>query len=222
MSRTFLILIPTIIAILMRLKPFDLLLRTFNTLTHELSHALIAKIFRQKIQKIVLNRDFSGSCITKITNKKSMFFISIAGYTIPALIGYGLILSIPYDISKYLLYSIFIINIISLIFVVANSFGRIWTICFASLNLIFLIVPIFSPYYNHIIYIYACILLIENMLSTITLLYITLTAPKKAGDSSLLKKATKIPAIIWSLSFFCFSVFMLIISIDATTKLQAF
>ncbi len=218
MSKIFIILAPTIIAILIRLKPFDLLLRTFNTLTHELSHAFIAILFRQKVQKIALNTDFSGVCVTKITSKVAGFFISLAGYTLPGLIGFGLICLIPFGITEKTFYIIMAISIISIIFAIANSFGRVWTICFASLNLIFILVPIFHSIYDNIIYIYAYVLLIENLLSTLTLLYVNLINPKKAGDSLLLKKTTHIPTIIWSILFFVFSVVMLCLSFVIVAK----
>lgn len=212
MSKTFLIIVPFIIAVFIRFKPFDLLLRTFNTLTHELSHAFIAVLLRQKVQKIALNKDFSGVCVTKITNKKASFFISLAGYLLPVIIGYIFIRMTDTPTTTLPFYIMLTVSIIAIILAIANSFGRVWTICFAGLNFIFILVPIFRPYYNHILYFYGCTLLIENILSTITLLYITLVSPKKSGDSALLKKATRIPAICWSFFFFCFSVAALILS----------
>ncbi|MBR1627610.1 MAG: M50 family metallopeptidase [Bacteroidales bacterium] len=213
MTKTFLILTIVLVSMLMRLKPADIFLRTFNTLVHELSHAFVAVLFGQKVQKIVLNRDFSGSCITNVTNKRAMFFISLAGYILPAVIGLFLIYMTRQNITATTFYVIMSLNIISLITIEGNSFGRLWTLCFTAVNFIFALVPVFQPFYKHILYIYACMLLVENFFSTITLLYITLITPKKAGDATLLKKATKIPAIFWSLFFFCFSLFAILFAV---------
>ncbi len=213
MSNTFLILTLIIIAIFVRMKHIDLILRTFNTLIHELSHALFAKLFRQKVQKIIINRNFSGSCVTKISNKKSMFFISLAGYTIPSIIGYVLVYISTTNVTKTIFYIFIIIAVLALIFLIGNSFGRLWTICFCGLNLIFVLVPIFSQFYKNIIFIYAVTLLIENLLSILTLIHITLSTPKTKTDATLLKKSTKIPAFIWTLLFFAFAFWLIVMSI---------
>ncbi|MGP1515108.1 MAG: M50 family metallopeptidase [Bacteroidales bacterium] len=221
MSTTFLIVSLVLVAIFIRLKPFDLLFRTFNTLVHELSHAMVAIIFRQKVQKVLLNKNFSGACDTKIDNRTSMFFISVVGYIFPAVIGYLFVYMSMLNITSFPFYIILVVSIVALIFFIGNSFGRVWTLFFAGLNLVFILAPIFSPYYKHILYIYACILLIENLLSTLTLIYVTLITSKKSSDAKLLQKITKIPAIIWCLFFFSFAVTMLFLSINyiATTNM---
>ncbi|MBO6118036.1 MAG: M50 family metallopeptidase [Bacteroidales bacterium] len=213
MSKYFIVIAPALVMIFIRLKPFDLILRTFYTLIHELSHALTAKIFSQKVQKIMLNKDFSGVCVTKVSNKKALFFISLAGYTLSSAAGWGLICLIGSTFTPAVFYILIAICIISVIFFIGNTFGRVWSISFAAANLIFVTVPFFKPYYGHIIYIYACILLIDNILSTLTLLYISLVKPNKAGDAAMLKKTTKIPAVFWSIFFFLFAAAMLILSI---------
>ena len=218
MSEEFLILSLVIVAILIRLQPVDLVFRTFNTLTHELSHAIVAKLFRQKVEKIVINRDFSGSCTTKITDKRTMFFISLVGYIFPSVIGYLLVHLSLSNITSTTFYVFVVVSALALIFFIGNSFGRVWTICFCALNLVFALVPIFSLIYNNIIYIYAIILLIENLLSIITLIYITLSSPKTKTDARSLKQITKIPSFLWSLLFFAVAFWFIVLSIRLLVK----
>ena len=208
MSKYFVILVPTLVIILIRMRPLDLIFRPLNTLTHELSHATVALVLRQKVKRIVLNRDFSGSCLTMTSNKKALFFISLAGYTVPSVLGYALIYITDKNPSAWCFYIITAICVAVLIFALGNGFGRLWVMIFAAFNFALALLKDFGAYYPYVLYLYACILLIENLWSTVTLLDISLVSPKKAGDAALLAKTTHVPAVLWSLFFVCFTVFM--------------
>lgn len=214
MSKTFLVLVPVFIIMLIRLKPFDIILRTLNTFLHELSHAVVALIFREKVQQINLNQDFSGSCTTKVHSKFAQTCIALAGYTFTSLIAYILICNLNKEISSLFFWIFVAICVLAIIMYIRNAFGIIWVLAFTAINFLFIYIPLFKPYYNHIIYIYACIILIENLLSTFTLLYITIKSPKQAGDATLLQKASKVPAIIWSLAFVIIAILLTIKSIN--------
>ena len=217
MSKFFIIIIPVLTIVLIRLNPFDILLRTFNTLIHELSHALLAVLTGNKAMKIELNKDFSGVCVTKSSGKMSKFLISVAGYTLPSVAGYIMIVLIKHGSVAFLFPTLTIICIIAMIFLIRNTFGIIWTLCFCGINFMFIYIPLLHQYYYHIIYIYANILLSENLLSAFTLLYISLTNSKKAGDATNLAKITRIPAVVWSLLFVIFVVFLYIQSIKTVS-----
>lgn len=214
MNKHLIVIIPSLIIILIRLKPFDTILRPLCTLVHELSHALVALLFKDKIKEIKLNSDFSGSCTTKSHSKFASFCVSLAGYTLTGVFAYLLIRLIHPNMNATAFYILIIVSIIALILYIRNSFGRVWTLLFVGINLIFIFIPFFRPFYHYIIYFYACILLVENFLSTIILLQIALSTPKKAGDATNLKKITKIPASIWAIFFFCFALFMFYESIS--------
>lgn len=213
MSRPFLIVAPIVVFILLRLKPFDVVFRTLNTLVHELSHALVALLFKQKVQKIDLNNDFSGTCVVKTNSKIAQICVALAGYTFTSILAYCLITYLDTQFSSTLFWILIAICVVALVFYVRNTFGILWTMFFIALNFIFIFIPFFKPFYQHILYIYAWTLLNENLLSTITLLYLCLKNKKKAGDATLLAKATKIPAIVWAILFFMIAIYLFIKSI---------
>ena len=208
-SKTFLIVIPLLVAILARITPSKYCIKPFNTLTHELAHAIVALVLGSKVKEININPDFSGSCVNIRTNFFKQFLISIAGYTTPSLLGYLLIKFMNDTADVNLFYCIIIINLIALIFYIRNTFGVIWTLLFTLLNFCFAYFSMFQAYYAYISYTYACILLMETFLDTIVLLKLNLESAKKAGDAYNLQKSTHIPALVYSLLFFAFSCFMI-------------
>ncbi len=220
MSNTFLITVPIIIFILLRLKPFDVVFRTLNTLVHELSHALVALLFKQKVQKINLNDDFSGSCMVKVNSKFAQICIALAGYTFTSILAYCLISSLNTSFGCLIFWIMIAICVVALVFYIRNAFGILWTMSFMALNFIFIFVPFFKPYYQHILYVYSWTLLVENLLSTITLLYLCLKNKKKAGDATLLAKATKLPAIFWATLFFAIAMYLFIKSLAMIEMLK--
>jgi hypothetical protein len=77
----------------------------------------------------------------------------------------------------------------------------LWTICFACINLIFVLAPIPISIENYTLFTYATIILIENTKSCLTILYLSFFKAKQSGDCSILAKVTKIPTFIWGLIF---------------------
>ncbi|MBQ9254907.1 MAG: M50 family metallopeptidase [Bacteroidales bacterium] len=212
MERNFLIIIPVIVIILLRLYPFSLCFRPLNTLIHEFSHAFIALILGDKVKEIKINNDFSGSCTTVSKNKFKQLLVSLSGYIIPAFLGYIIIRYLYSPINYYLLYILIVINLLALILYIRSSFGIVWTLCFTTFNILVVYLPLFSEYQTYILYIYACILLLENLSATLELLKTNISSSKKAGDSYNIQKNTHIPAIISTLFFLSFSVFMVYLS----------
>jgi hypothetical protein len=49
---------------------------------------------------------------------------------------------------------------------------------------------------------YACTLIVESISSSFTILYLSIARPQNAGDTTVLKKLTVIPAFIWGIIFF--------------------
>lgn len=208
MNKTLLLIIPLLEVILVRFKFIEICIKPLNTLIHELSHALVALILGNKVKEIKINTDYSGSCTTAGKSKVKQFFISIAGYTLPAILGFLIIKFLGGEHQIYFFYTLIFINIIALILYIRNSFGIIWTIVFILLNFCFIYFPFFTEYHEYILYTYSCILLLENIISTLILVKINFSNSKKAGDSTILEKTTHIPAIIYSLAFFAFSIWL--------------
>ncbi len=208
MQKIFVILIPTIVMICIRMKYIQAVLRPFNTLVHELSHALVALLLGEKIKEIKINPDYSGSCTTKSESRLKSFFVSIVGYIVPSLLAYLIICELQNSMLDLVFYVLMFVSVFALLLYVKNSFGIVWIVVFCMINAFFLYIPWFKDAQVYILYFYACILLTENTLSALSLVSINLGSARDAGDSYNLQKITHIPAIFYSLLFFGFSVFM--------------
>ncbi len=208
MSSFWVISVPIMVVCFIRVGYFKTILRPLNTLVHELSHAIIALVLGQKVKSISINNDGSGTCIIKSNSRIKSFLISFAGYIIPSLFGYFIICEIYDSNVTMVLYLLTILGLIALIFYIRNTFAVLWIVGFCTFNITLLFVPYFYNIREIFLYLYACILLIENFLSTIELFHLNLISSKKSGDSYNLQKTTHIPSIFFTLLFMVFSLFM--------------
>lgn len=191
-----------------RIKHIGIAFRSINTLIHELSHALMALLTGGKVTEIKLNDNASGSCTTKLKGKFRTFLVSSAGYTFSAIFSLFLFYSLGKEWNQYFFYFFLFISIIALIFWIRNTYGIIWTLIFASFNFALILIPNIIPKYsNHILLIFGLLIAIDNFLACLTLLYISIVTPKKAGDATNIAKTTKIPAFFWSILFLAITLY---------------
>ncbi len=214
MQKILIISIPIITILLIRSKYFKFILQPLNTLVHEFSHALTALLLGQKVKSININTDGSGSCTTKSKSKIKSFFISFVGYVFPSLLGYFIIYQIDNLHINLVLYVLIILSLIAMVLYIRNSFGISWIVGFCLINIVLLFIPNTLSLQKLILYFYACILLIENFRSTLSLLHINLLSSKKAGDSYNLQKITHIPALFFTLFYNIFTLFMILKSLS--------
>lgn len=220
MQDTIIIIIPILVMIFIRMKYVELILRPLNTLIHELSHAVVALLLGEKIKDIKINPDYSGSCTTKSKSKFKAFCVSIVGYVIPSLLGYLIICELQNTMLNLLFYILIGVNIFALVFYIRNTFGIIWVLSFSMINILFLYIPMFKPLQPYILYFYSCVLLVENMLATLSLLKINLVSAKDSGDSYNLQKLTHIPALVYSLLFVGYAFMMICFSFNSILQMM--
>ena len=209
MDTFYIYLIIVLSFIILKIKKINIAFRSVNTLFHELFHALVAVVLRCEIKQIRLNNNASGTCATASKSKIANFFILLAGYSSCAVIPYILFYAINKGFSFATLCAIVLLSLIALFFWIKNKFGRIWTLSFILLTLSFILVPHLKGWQPYLIVLYAVLIALDNFFSCLTLLKLTFKNPKSAGDSTLLRKTTKIPAIIWSTAFLALSAWML-------------
>ncbi|MBR1769357.1 MAG: M50 family metallopeptidase [Bacteroidales bacterium] len=208
MDKIFLIATPVFVILFIRMKYFKTVLRPLNTIIHEFSHAFVALLLGEKIKELKINSDASGSCTTSIKSKKKSFFIALAGYTLPSVLAYFIIYRLQNDYTVLAYYVLIAICLLAVVLYIRNSFGVFWILAFTFLNILLIYVPFLSAFQKEVLYIYACILLTENTFSVFELLYINLGSAKKSGDSYNLQKITHIPALVFTLLFLAFALFM--------------
>ncbi|MCK9163444.1 MAG: M50 family metallopeptidase [Bacteroidales bacterium] len=208
-SKTFVIIAIILIIMVIRIKNIGIAFRSINTLIHEISHAIMAILMGGSVTEIKLNDNASGSCTTKSKGKFKTFLVSSSGYIFSSLFSYLLFISLGKDWNQYFFYFFLSISVFALIFWIRNTYGIIWTLTFASINLSLILLPTtILNFSNHILLVFGLLIAIDNLLACLSLVYISVSTPKKAGDATNIAKTTKTPAFIWAILFLGFSTFI--------------
>jgi len=178
-----------------------------NTAIHELGHALMALILDGSVKKIELFNDASGTTTTSTKTKFGSFLVAFIGYPFSSVVSLFIfyLLSVGYD--KGFLLGISILFFFMLLLWVRNIYGALWVIIFCGIN-------VYLIYLNKVHYIkiaallYAVFIAVDAVYSTLIVLYLSIKQKDKAGDTTLMKKITGIPAFIWGLLFVGIAVFV--------------
>jgi len=185
-------------AIVLRLPVIGRYFRTVNTLLHESGHALGAILSSGEVVHIELNKDTSGTAYTKSGSKSAAMFVSFAGYPFAAFAS-GLLIWLTVTNQYNLVFLILLtIALLNLMLFIRNTYGIIWLITFSGL--IVLVAWIGNPSVSRIFTLSVSLIsFAETIMSTLTIFYLGLTSPRKAGDLTNLAKTSKVPALIWAL-----------------------
>jgi hypothetical protein len=171
-----------------------------NTAIHELGHALMALILEGSVKKIELFNDASGTTTTSTKTKFGSFLVAFIGYPFASVVSYFVFYLLTVGYEKGFLIGITILFFFMLLLWVRNIYGAIWIILFCAINgyLIYL-------NNGHYIYIaallYAVFIAVDAVSSALIVLYLSIKQKDQAGDATLLKKTTGVPAFIWGLLF---------------------
>ncbi|MDR1005462.1 MAG: M50 family metallopeptidase [Bacteroidales bacterium] len=209
MNTAYIYLILVFSILVLRIKKINIAFRTINTLFHELSHACIAIFLQSQVKQIKLNNNASGNCAIQPKSRLVNIIILLAGYSFCGILPYVIFFLISKDFEFPLLCLIIALSALALIRWIKNRFGRIWTSIFIILNLTFAFVPALDDWQKYLLALYAILIGLDNFFSCLTLIKLAYKSPKAAGDATLLKKNTSIPAIIWALGFLAISIFCL-------------
>lgn len=195
------ILFIVIAAVLTRWIPYSSFFRNVDTMIHEFGHAIMTLVVSGKVMYIHLFADHSGVTYSAVSGEMwRSLLISLAGYTTSACFASLLFRWYRRHRIHMGLLVMALIAIVNLIFFVRNDFGVFWCIGFIVLTVLVLLVP--WQWLRHGYYLLiAFILMVESMLSALTLLLIAVQRPSQAGDAANLAAATGIPAILWALLF---------------------
>ena len=171
-----------------------------NTAIHELGHALMALILEGSVKKIELFNDASGATTTSTKTKFGGFLVAIIGYPFSSIVSYFIfyLLSVGYD--KGFIIGISIVFFFMLLLWVRNIYGAIWILVFCGVNG-YLVYVNQTHYIKIAALLYAVFIAVDAVFSALTVLYLSIKQKDKAGDATLLKKHTGIPAFIWGMLF---------------------
>lgn len=189
-----------LVFIAMRIPYIGVVLRLFNTLIHESSHAIVAILTSGKILKIELNSNTSGSALTVSKNKISMFFIALAGYPMAAGFGYLFFYCLQQGWEYNVLIGVLVLTSFVFLAYVRNSFGIIWSIFLIGIlgYVLWLDLMILNRYF---VFIFSVILSLEAVYSSLALMLIAVEKPEDAGDARILHGITLLPTLLWALLF---------------------
>lgn len=195
------ILFIVIAAILTRWIPYSSFFRNVDTMIHEFGHAIMTLLVSGKVMYIHLFADHSGVTYSTVSAELwRSLLISLAGYTSSACFAAFMFSWYRRNRIQAGLITLALVAIINLIFFVRNEFGVFWCIGFVILTVIMIMVPwewLRQAYYLLI----AFILMVESVISALTLVIIAVQQPSQAGDAANLAAVTGIPAVIWALLF---------------------
>ncbi|OKP78759.1 hypothetical protein A3844_24325 [Paenibacillus helianthi] len=190
-------------ALLTRWIPFSSLFRNLDTLFHEFGHALVTLLLSGRVLRIELYADHSGVTYSAIEAGGKAILVSLAGYLLASV--FSLLLFYLYTRGRYPWGLIMAsgVALIMLVLYVRGGFGMLWLSGFILLNLMMLLVwPKAGKYYYLFL---AFLTLEESVTGTLFLVSAAAITPDRAGDATNLARLTPLPAFVWALLFFVFS-----------------
>ncbi|WP_424768831.1 M50 family metallopeptidase [Paenibacillus sp. sgz302251] len=204
MSWVRMAVILVITAFLTRFIPFSAFFANVNTLVHELAHALVALLLQGSVMHIYLFADQSGVTYTAFSEGWMSIPIALAGYIGASLFAAALFMLFARDRERLGLGIIATAALLALALFVRNGYGMAWCAGFAVLTLF---ICVLAPNWLRRAYylLLAFICLVESVISSFVLLYLSVTSPSAAGDAAGLSESTFIPAFLWALLFTIFS-----------------
>jgi len=171
-----------------------------NTAIHELGHALMALILEGSVKKIELFNDASGVTTTSTKTKFGGFLVALIGYPFSSLVSYFIFYLLSFGYDKGFIIAISILFIFMLLLWIRNIYGAIWMIAFCTLNG-YLIYLNNEKYIQIAALLYAVFIAVDALFSALIVLFLSIKQKDSAGDATLLKKITGVPALIWGLLF---------------------
>ncbi len=179
-----------------------------NTALHEFGHVLVALLFDGDVRKIDLNGDASGTTTTAMKGKFSSFLCALAGYPMPISVAWLAVWLLQQGVDVGLIVGLSVLFFVMLLFWIRNAYGVVWVLLFIAINvgLIYLNNPLWIRYAALF---YVVMIVVESVVSVLTLFYLSVRTPDHAGDATNLDRLTHVPAFLWSLLFIAYVAFVI-------------
>lgn len=202
-----------IMLLLLRIKTLGIAFRIYNTLFHELGHAIFTLFTSGSVKKIELFSDAGGAAYISNKGWWSNFIVTIVAYPFAAAVGWFMLTQTQNVQTHYLAYAIAGIYVLSLLLYVRNQYGVIWLI-------INILITLGAIYFNqqtwaHIyFFVIGSFILMESVWTALVLLWISAESPAQAGDAKDLRDLTKVPAVVWALLFAAITLYFVNLSLS--------
>jgi len=175
--------------------------RVLETMIHEGGHVLMALLTRTKIKKINLFSNTSGETYIAPSSTFKTILIGLMGYPFSSAMAWLSFWAIGNAYHKWFIIVLCIITFFFLLVYIRNGYGIFWAVSFLAGNGYLLYVGK-TAIFNILAVIYADILFLSSLGSCFVIMYLSFKFPNKAGDATLINKATHIPAPITGIFFF--------------------
>lgn len=201
------LLLVAISFILPRIPVIGKFFNIINTALHEFGHALAALLTNGTVEKIQLFKDTSGTTVTRSGNKLASVIVSLAGYPFAASVAWLSFYLIKNGVCLELIVGLTILFLIMLLFWIRNWYGVLWVFLFCAANSLLLIYGK-EQQIEIVALFYAVMILTESVVSSLVLLVISFRDSNRAGDATNLARVTHIPALLWSLMFLTYALWI--------------
>ena len=153
------------------------------------------------------------SCIVRTTTtamkgKFSSFLCALAGYPMPISVAWLAVWLLQQGVDVGLIVGLSVLFFVMLLFWIRNAYGVVWVLLFIAINvgLIYLNNPLWIRYAALF---YVVMIVVESVVSVLTLFYLSVRTPDHAGDATNLDRLTHVPAFLWSLLFIAYVAFVI-------------
>jgi hypothetical protein len=195
-------------------------LRVLNTMVHETGHAMAALLTSGEVLRIDLKSDTSGQALTKSPHAWSRFWVAWCGYPFADSIGLCCCYLTARGHAPWVLYGLSACLLLNLVFWVRNAFGLLWILTVGSGMVAALwYLPEEGLYYTSL----ACsaLLVMESVVASTYLVGIAFKTPEKAGDATLLRNQTHVPAWFWALTWWFITMLCVYLALSCFFPLPA-
>lgn len=169
----------------------------FNTLIHEIGHAVAGIITFGKVHHMTLSMDTSGGASVSSRNWLTSILVTLAGYPFASGISFLFIVMIHNEQYEYIMYTMIGLAVFSTILWIRNLFGFLWLLTATAITTVVLIYGT-----SFAIEVYAttlvAVVFVESFMSTLELLQIVIKDKEDSGDAHNMRLKTGITEYFWA------------------------
>ncbi|WP_274650908.1 M50 family metallopeptidase [Paenibacillus humicola] len=195
------IAIALLVLVLLNLPVVGNFLRAANTLVHESGHALTALLFQGHVYSISLFANTEGLTYSSYTSWAGGFATGLAGYVFSSI--FILALASLWSRSRYRIVPVILLVLAAanIVFWVRNAYGMIWLILFILL-LVYTLVTKKKEFAFTVTAVILLVILAASVRAGFDVFMLGLQTPGQAGDATVLRQITHVPAVFWGTFFF--------------------
>lgn len=187
--------------VLVNLPVIGNFMRAANTLVHESGHALTALLFQGHVYSVSLFANTEGLTYSSYTTWIGGFATGLAGYVFSSI--FLLIMASTWNRCSYRIVPAVLLGlaVVNIAFWVRNPYGTVWLTVFGLLLLYMLLSK-----KKDLVFVLTAIILLVILVASVRagfdVFLLSVLTPEQAGDATMLRQSTYVPAAFWGTFFF--------------------